>query len=76
MADMQQENTVKAGAPGKKDEMRAVSPNQPIPDVLNQVENTIPVGSVDKSRAHAGEPDEQYPIPAARPNPFAENPSG
>ncbi|MFM1652101.1 hypothetical protein ACI7RC_08360 [Brevibacillus sp. B_LB10_24] len=39
-------------------------------------EDTLPVGSTDKSRAHAGEPDEQYPIPAARPIPWQENPSG
>ncbi|WP_139488071.1 hypothetical protein [Brevibacillus dissolubilis] len=35
------------------------------------VEDTVPVGSIDKGRVgDEGRPEEQYPIPRAKPNPF------
>lgn len=36
------------------------------------IEDTLPVGSIDKSRAESEDPDEQYPIPSANPDPFRE----
>jgi len=36
------------------------------------VENKLPVGSVEKARAGRGTQDEQYPIPGARPVPWEE----
>lgn len=39
-------------------------------EIIYSVEDTVPVGSVDKSRVGPREYDEQYPIPSARPDPF------
>jgi hypothetical protein len=41
-------------------------------EVVYEVEDTLPVGSVDKARAGRGTQDEQYPIPGARPVPWEE----
>ncbi len=39
-------------------------------DVIYEVEDKLPVGSIEKARAGAGNQDEQYAIPAARPVPW------
>ncbi|MGC5328864.1 hypothetical protein [Brevibacillus sp. SYSU BS000544] len=39
-------------------------------EMIYSVENKVPVGSVDKSRAPRRDYDESYPIPPARPDPF------
>lgn len=76
MEDQRQENTAISIHAVTSDGSPVGATGGSIPESTNQVESPLPVGSPDKSRAHAGEPDEQYPIPAARPNPFQENPSG
>ncbi|UFJ41823.1 hypothetical protein LOK74_04780 [Brevibacillus humidisoli] len=49
-----------------------MSKQKPREEMIYTVEQAPPAGSVDKNKAHAGEPDEQYPIPAARPVPWRE----
>lgn len=40
---------------------------------IYQVEDQLPVGSIDKIRSGAGGQDEQYPVPPARPLPWQED---
>lgn len=76
MAENQRKHAGIAGNAEAKSAADKPSATQKNPDAIYQVENAIPAGSADKSRAHAGEPDEQYAIPGARPNPFSEYPPG
>ncbi len=41
-------------------------------DAIYEVEDTVPVGSVDKARMEQNQ-TEQYPIPSARPIPWKES---
>ncbi len=41
-------------------------------NLIYTVENKLPIGSVDKAKAERDIPDEQYPIPFAKPIPWAD----